>query len=103
MKTFKALLFIFLLACTMPVTSQTPELFNYQTVIRDNVGDILANQNVSFRINILETTNTGTSVYTEDYNVTTTNLGLANFVILNGAEVSGTFNIIDWATDLQFL
>ena len=87
MKTLKTLLFIFLLACTLPVTSQTPEFFNYQTVIRYNAGDILANQTVSFRINILETSSYGTSVYTEDHTVATSITGLANLQIGNGIVV----------------
>jgi hypothetical protein len=103
MKTFKTIFFIFLLSNIIVVNAQTSDFFNYQTVVRDNVGDILANQNVSFRISILETTNTGTSVYTEDHSTTTTNLGLVNFQIGNGAIVSGTFNTIDWAADLHFL
>ena len=103
MKTFRAFFFMFLLFNIVVVNAQTSDFFNYQTVVRDNVGDILANQNVSFRISILETTDTGASVYTEDHSTTTTNLGLVNFQIGNGAIVSGTFNTIDWSADLHFL
>jgi hypothetical protein len=55
MKTLKTLLFTFPFTNSMLVVAQTPELLNFQTVISDIIGDILANQNVSFRISILET------------------------------------------------
>ena len=35
------------------VYAQTPQSFRYQAVARDNSGNILANQSVSFRMSIL--------------------------------------------------
>jgi len=42
--------------------AQSPQAFKYQAVARDLTGNVLANQNVSFRISILQTSATGTSV-----------------------------------------
>ena len=83
--------------------AQTPEAFNYQAVVRNNTGQIIANQSVSFRIGILETTATGTLVYQETHTVTTNDYGLANFAIGTGTVISGTFATIDWGGDAHFV
>ena len=33
--------------------AQVPDAFNYQAVVRNSSGEVVANQNVSFRISIL--------------------------------------------------
>ena len=37
------------------IMAQTPNAFKYQAVVRDNAGQIIVNQNVGFRISILQT------------------------------------------------
>jgi len=74
-----------------------PELLNYQSSIRDNLGNILPNQSVSFRMNIIDITNSNTIVYSETHSVTTSSQGLASFTIGNGTIVSGLFGDIDWS------
>ena len=82
---------------------QSPEKMNYQAVARDNAGNILSNQLISFRISILQTSSTGTSVYNETHQTTTNDFGLANLNIGNGSIVSGNFTSITWSVDLHFL
>ncbi len=79
-----------------------PEAFNYQALARDNAGNILANQNVSFRMSILKTTVNGTVVYSETHTLTTDAYGLANLAIGTGTILSGVFANIDWAVDNYF-
>jgi len=85
------------------IFAQSPEAFKYQAIARDASGNVIANQNVSFRISILKTSETGTPVYVETHNLTTNNFGLANLNIGEGSPVSGNFSTIDWATDKYFI
>ncbi|NQY29871.1 MAG: hypothetical protein HRT69_10405 [Flavobacteriaceae bacterium] len=78
-------------------TNAVPELLNYQSVIRDATGDILVNQSVSFRMNIIDATTGNTTVYSETHNVTTSAQGLVGFTIGGGNIVSGLFSNIDWS------
>lgn len=84
-------------------TDMTPQQFNYQAVVRDTAGDVLANTLVNFQISILQTTSTGTSVYVETHSATTSTTGLTNFEIGSGTLVSGDFATIDWAGDTHYL
>lgn len=84
-------------------SDKTPLLFNYQTSLLNSSNTPLVNTTVSFRISILQTTNTGTSVYQETHSVTTNSNGLTSFKIGNGAVVSGDFSTINWGNDIYFL
>ncbi|WP_299433074.1 hypothetical protein [uncultured Aquimarina sp.] len=84
-------------------TDQTPQMFNYQSVIRDNTGSILINQNIGFQISILQGSSSGSSAYTETHSITTSNNGVAAFMIGNGSVVSGDFTSIDWGSSTYFV
>jgi hypothetical protein len=77
--------------------SAVPELLNYQSSVRDASGAILANQSVSFRMNVIDVTSGDTTVYSETHNVTTSDNGSVNFEIGGGTIVSGLFTDIDWS------
>jgi predicted MFS family arabinose efflux permease len=64
MKTIKLLIIALITGVT--VSAQTPQSFRYQAVARDNSGNILANQSVSFRISILSGSVSGTAVYSRN-------------------------------------
>ncbi|MEL6134382.1 MAG: tail fiber domain-containing protein, partial [Bacteroidota bacterium] len=83
--------------------AQTPELLNYQAVVRDGSGNILANKLVSFRISIRQNSTSGTVVYQETHSPTTSALGLVDYAIGGGAVVSGDFTTIDWGADTYFV
>jgi len=83
--------------------AQTPQAFKYQALVRDNAGEILTNQNVSFQISILEGSTTGTIAYLETHDTITNEFGLVNLEIGNGSAVSGVFADIDWGGDSFFL
>ncbi len=101
MKTTLITLVIVLIAIT--VIAQSPQAFKYQAVARDNTGNALANQNVKFRIGILQGSASGTLVYSETHLVTTNQFGLANMEIGNGTVISGVFADIDWGANISFL
>jgi len=85
------------------VLAQAPQSFKYQAIARDNSGNILANQNVSFRISILQGSTSGPSVYTETQTATTNQFGLANLNIGMGTLVSGNFSTISWGGNTYFV
>ncbi len=78
--------------------AQTPEGINYQAVIRTTSGTLVANSSVAIRVQIKQTSSTGTVVYSERQSVATNPYGLVNFVIGSGTVLSGSFSSINWAT-----
>jgi len=100
----KKLLFsIAFFALTISAIAQAPQGFNYQSVMRDNAGLILANTPIGLKIAIRQTTATGIIVYEETFTPTTSTLGLINVVVGEGAATTGTFNTIDWGTGPYFV
>ncbi|MEQ9288804.1 MAG: hypothetical protein RIG77_17920 [Cyclobacteriaceae bacterium] len=83
--------------------AQSPKGFKYQAVIRDNEGEPLGSQDVSFRISILKSDSQGESQYSETHIVKTSEFGLVSLVIGDGTAVSGNFSEIDWGIDQHFL
>ena len=104
MSKFK-LLFIYILSSLLALSiySQSPESMNYQAVIRDGSGNVLASQAVSLRIKILQGSASGTAVYVETFAPTTNAYGSIAIQIGTGTVVSGTFNTIDWGTNSHFI
>jgi len=81
--------------------SQAPNQFKYQAVLRDASGNIIASQAKAVVIDILQGSATGTSVFTETHNVTTTAQGIIN---LNIGSVNTTgIAAINWATNTYFI
>jgi translation initiation factor 2 beta subunit (eIF-2beta)/eIF-5 len=104
MKNYLKILFILIINIfTIKIFAQSPEVFKYQAIVRNTSGEVLANQNVSFRISILKNNTSGTLVYEEIHTVTTNSFGLVNLNIGEGSVVSGSFSTINWANDKYFL
>ena len=102
----KNLILLFLLAVSLIQTlsyAQAPNGINYQAVIRNSTGTLMANTPTAIRVSIRQTTATGTIVYSERQNVTTDQFGLVNFVIGSGTLLSGNFTNIPWANGPFFL
>jgi hypothetical protein len=83
--------------------AQVPDAINYQVVARDNGGNILVNQNVSFRLSLHTGTPAGAIVYSETHSKTTNPFGLVNLELGRGAVLSGSFSTIDWSLGIVFL
>jgi hypothetical protein len=102
----KYLILLLLLAVSLIQTlsyAQAPNGINYQAVIRNSTGTLMANTPTAIRVNIRQTTAAGTIVYSERQNVTTDQFGLVNFVIGSGTLLSGNFTNIPWANGPFFL
>ncbi len=87
---------LLVLASVTILFSQVPDAFNYQAVVRNSSGEIQSNKAVSFRISILNDSETGTVVYTETHAVSTNSFGLVNLEIGKGTVVSGLFSPATW-------
>jgi hypothetical protein len=101
MKINYTLLLLFLLA-TVSILAQTPEKMSYQVVLRDASNTLLTNQQVGIQISILQTTITGSAVYTEIQTATTNINGLVSLEIGTGTS-SNNFSAIDWSTGPFFI
>jgi len=96
----KKILLILIVLFSLPkINAQAPSQFKYQAVLRDASGNILANQAVTVDISILQGSTTGTSVFTETHNTTTTAQGLINLNI--GSE--NDMSTVDWSADSYFV
>jgi len=100
MKKIITLLFVCIGLSTF---AQTPESFKYQAVVRDVSGTLLNNQAVGLRISIIENSVSGPSVYTETFNLSTNDYGLANISIGTGNIQSGVFSSINWGSSTHYI
>lgn len=99
----KFYIFLVVITIAISVTAQTPQSFKYQTVIRNNSGEILANQNVKFLIGILSESTNGPTIYSESHDKETNEFGLVNLEIGKGNVVTGVFESIDWGANSFFI
>jgi hypothetical protein len=102
MRNLKTLLYSLVLFSTT-IFAQTPQGINYQATVRNSSGDLIVNQNIYFKFNVIQGSQTGTPLYTETHYVPTDDLGQVNLVIGQGTATLGTFNIIDWSLGNYFL
>jgi hypothetical protein len=102
MKRNYTLLLILFLFSSVSILAQTPEKMSYQLVLRDASNTLLTNQQVGIQISILQTTNTGSAVYTETQTATTNINGLLSLEIGTGTS-SDNFSAIDWSAGPYFI
>lgn len=91
---------VFLIAT---VYAQSPQKFNYQTIIRNASGQILINQSVGLRFSVLDGSPTGLMVYQEVHNASTNAFGLVNLQVGSGSVTSGNFSTINWGGGSKYL
>jgi hypothetical protein len=102
MKRNYTLLLVFFLFSSVSILAQTPEKMSYQAVLRDASNTLLTNQEVGIQISILQTTITGSAVYTETQTATTNINGLVSLAIGSGTS-SDDFSTIDWSAGPFFI
>lgn len=99
----KRLLPLVILLISASVFAQSPNAFNYQAVVRDASGNIIANQSVGLRMAILQGSQNGTIVYQESFTPTTSDFGLANVAIGTGNVLNGSFANINWGNGPYYI
>ena len=83
--------------------AQVPQGISYQAIALNGSGTPVVSSNVRLKLSILDTSASGTVLYSETQLKTTNAQGLFNLVIGQGTIVSGTFNTINWGTNSKFL
>lgn len=94
---------IALLVIAAALKGQAPTSFNYQAALRDAAGVLKANQAVTVKFEILQGSSSGTAVYTETHNTTTTSSGLIDLDLGAGTTSDGLLSAINWGTGIYFL
>jgi hypothetical protein len=79
---YTLLVLVLFLFSSVSILAQTPEKMSYQLVLRYASNTLLTNQQVGIQISILQTTVTGTAVYTETQTATTNINGLVSLEIV---------------------
>jgi hypothetical protein len=87
---------LFILLLPLFAIAQSPQKINFQSVIRNNLGEVQANKSVKMRVSILSGSISGSSVYSETHTKTTDAYGIISLQIGNGTSLSGVFANIDW-------
>ena len=82
---------------------QAPQKMSYQAVVRNAANTLIANTAVGVKISVLQTSASGTVVYSERHTPTTNANGLATFEIGGGTVLSGTFASINWSNGPYFI
>ncbi|CAL2087870.1 hypothetical protein [Tenacibaculum sp. 190524A05c] len=99
----KKLLFYLFLISSFLVNAQVPQGISYQAVAFKNDGSVIANENIGIKISILDSSITGTAVYTETHTKTTNDKGLFSLNIGHGDASVGEFSSIKWGINTKFL
>jgi len=79
------------------IFAQSPQKMSYQAVIRNSNDSLLISTPVGMRISLVQSSPTGTVVFSETQTATTNANGLVSLQIGMGTALSGTFAGIDWA------
>lgn len=103
LKRTRFAILLFALCFLQFANAQAPQKMSYQAVIRNITNQLVVSSPIGMRINILQTTPTGTSVYTETHAVSTNANGLVSVDLGTGALVSGNFATINWAAGPYFI
>lgn len=101
MKKLSILLAIFLqLLLTSLFAQNVPLGMKYQAVARNKAGEILANEKIDLKINLMSgNLRQPTIYYSENHSIITNDLGLFTLVIGEGKTSDAGFEKIPWSTD----
>jgi hypothetical protein len=102
MKRTIPLLGVLLLGLSISLQAQAPQAIQYQTIIRNAVGEVVMNQSVGLQLTVRQTTATGTAVYQETHTKITNDYGLVNLQIGTGTTTDD-FSAIDWSMGPYYL
>ena len=94
------------LVCVLAISfsfSQTPQSFKYQAIAWDDMGNVIADQDIGLKISILKGSVSGSVVYSETHLAHTNQFGLFNIGIGSGSVLSGIFTCISWGANIFFI
>jgi len=79
-----------------------PQAFNYQAILRNNMGSPMPNQNVSLKFSIIDSS-AGQTVYIEKFDTVTNSFGLITIEIGRGLPIYNNFDSICWIYSNYYL
>ena len=83
----------------VPLISFGQNGFNYQGIISNSDGTVVASQSISVRFSVIYDSPNGTVAYSELHSPTTGANGLINLKVGTGTQLSsGAFSSVDWST-----
>ena len=91
---------LFAIAAFVTMYAQVPKGFNYQAVVRNAAGQLMVNRSVGVRISIIQSSETGTTVYQQESPVSTNANGLFTLIV---GDNSNDFANIDWANGPYYI
>ncbi len=107
MKNIKSLILVAVYVFfSVAAFAQGPEGFNYQAVLRNASGSLMASTNVGVKLSIINGSASSTTVlYSEARTVTTTAQGLLNIQVGDGTATTTTGNLatLNWLDSNKFL
>jgi hypothetical protein len=104
MKNYISLIFLLIVSFNINAqVQQVPQGFNYQATVRNLSGDLVMNQNVYFKFNILQGSQTVIPSYVEEHFVPTDDLGQVSLVIGQGSSTTGDFSELNWSLGSYYL
>ena len=80
-------------------SGQVPEGINYQAVVRNSSGQIVANTSIKVRLTIHDASISGATVFQETKTLSTNPLGLITTIIGS----SGGLSLVDWSSNSKYL
>ena len=102
MKKFYIFLCLAIASLTQ-LQAQAPQGFNYQATVRNSAGNLIVNQNIYFKFNIMQGSQTAVPVFTETHYVPTDDVGQISLVIGQGTANTGIFSELDWSLGSSYL
>ncbi len=81
------------------VSAQVPHSFNYQAVLRTPAGEIIAGENVTVEIRLIQGTEEGEVVFSEIHQTQTNDFGLINLQVGSVSSLEG----IEWGQNACFV
>nr|NQU91850.1 hypothetical protein [Bacteroidota bacterium] len=99
----KNLLIILLTGLSVALLAQAPQAFNFQTIVRNEAGQVVPLQDVTFHFAIRLGDPGGEIIYKEQHLASTNSQGLVSVAIGSGEVLEGTFDQIDWGNEAYFL
>jgi hypothetical protein len=102
-KMKKVFLTLLTMASISAAMAQAPKLMNYQGIMRTTDGKAMVNQQVQIKISIIDGTQEGNVVYTEEQAVTTNQFGLYNIKIGEGKPIVGNIETIKWQAKNKYI
>lgn len=83
--------------------TQSPDLMNYQAVLRDDSGNLITSGTVSMRFTVTSESVDGTTVYQEVHSAAPSSYGVVNLAIGDGTVTEGSFANINWSATGHFI